>query len=262
MENLQNVQEPVENTAPVTEEVVIDQPTETDNTPTFDTYTIKHMDEEIVVDSLEKQQSLLNKGADYDRIKAKYDEASNDPSKNVIKAFADRYGLSQEEAVAELKGQLYQDELSQYAKDNGFGEDLERAKKFYELEKRDNTYTQKDKDEQAKLKREQDLMDFIDFQKEFYDKDITAEDIPNEVWEQYENGKSMTEAFLKHELKMKKEQAEIDAQNKKNDDTVIPDVTQHSAKDENVISAEWLANATPKEVAARWDEVMAFKNKK
>ena len=223
-------------------------------------YKFNKQEGELTVD---EAREYLEKGMNYDKINSKYEELSGHKGVSVVNSLAEKYGLTAEEMAAEIEESYKQQEIQKYAEDEGI-DDLDKAKRYYDLEQQNNRYKSKEQSEAQKAKRDQDLVDFVDFYKEEFGKDIDATDIPKEVWEMYDDGKPMVDAFIVHQYKQAKHQEKVEQHNQEISEAAISDVTkQGSISDEVAITDEVLDNMSQADMDRRWKEIQTYlKNRK
>jgi hypothetical protein len=156
---------------------------------------VKYLDQERELGE-EEAVALAQKGLDYDRIRAKYDE--NKPSVELIHFLADQSKMTVPEFVTFVRKQT---KLSQ-------GMDEASANRFMELEDREAEVSRKEEEQRAaqaeaskkteeqRAQQEAQQADFRRFAAKY--PDVKPETIPREVWDAVKSGASLTEAYQEH----------------------------------------------------------------
>ena len=178
------------------DEVAEEQPRE--ETPKL--WTLRHMDEEKQVGEAE-MVVLAQKGMDYDRIRAKYDEAK--PAMEMLAQFAKKAGVSTAEYITAIREQAKQAE----------GMSEAEAKRAVDLEDREARVAVKEaeanereaaKNEAATAQtaaEQRRAADIAEFQKTFPEAAKDPKAIPPEVWAEVRNGASLVVAYSKYAVK-------------------------------------------------------------
>lgn len=186
-----------------------------------DQFELKHLDEKRTVNR-DEVIALAQKGMDYDRIRAKYDEmkageTQRNAHESFLKELAESAGQSVEDmidsararmlvnkAVAEGKTLSEDDAMAQVKRDRTAAEQTETAEKP----------TEKPTEADKETERQQS---FLRFSREF--PEVKAEDIPGEVWKDFAEGKGdLADLFARQENKRLKAElaaARQDAENRK-----------------------------------------------
>ncbi len=84
---------------------------------------------------------------------------------------------------------------------------------------------------------------------------LTAEEIPDEVWEDVKNGQSLAASYALYFLKTVKEQERIEKLNAENEKKASPRVNNDPAE-ENYYSYETVKNMSPAEVRKHYAEIL------
>lgn len=186
-----------------------------------DQFELKHLDEKRTVNR-DEVIALAQKGMDYDRIRAKYDEmkageTQRNAHESFLKELSESAGQSVEDmidsararmlvnkAVAEGKTLSEDDAMAQVKRDRTAAEQTETAEKP----------TEKPTEADKETERQQS---FLRFSREF--PEVKAEDIPGEVWKDFAEGKGdLADLFARQENKRLKAElaaARQDAENRK-----------------------------------------------
>lgn len=166
---------------------------------------------------------LAQKGMDYDRIRAGYDEAK--PVMALFRDFAEKAGLTVPEYLGRIRAQAKQAQ----------GMSEEEARRSVELEDREAKIAQREAGEreareaaQAQAaretaRREKVQADIAEFMAVFPDAAAKYEEIPQSVWDDVDGGMSLVGAYSKYRAKAAADAAEAAqreantrAQNEKN----------------------------------------------
>jgi len=192
---------------------------------------IKYNKEEVNVESIEDLINGYQKGLNYDKKLQELENLQNSKLEKYAKQKADELGISVDE---------YMDRVEQYEKDqqkaqeqerleemidNGVPEDVAReviatAQLRKQLQAKENELKAK---EEAQEKEKAKNKEYEDFLKEF--PDVNPEDIPKEVFEEAEKS-SLSNAYLKWQLKETKRQLDVAKQNEENSKATIGSVTE------------------------------------
>ena len=85
--------------------------------------------------------------------------------------------------------------------------------------------------------------------------EVKAEEIPAEVWEQVENGASLTAAYAVHFVQALREKARIEALNAENEKAAPPPV-RHDGREESYFSPEAVRKMSRDEVRKHYQEIL------
>lgn len=180
-----------------TEDEVVEKQTE-ENTPKL--VPLKHLGEERMVTEAERD-ALAQKGMDYDRIRAKYEEAK--PAMELIAQFAKKAGVSTAEYITAIREQAKQAE----------GMSEAEAKRMVDLEDREARVAIREAEEAERKEAENKAVnaqtaeeqrraaDIAEFQKTFPEAAKDPKSIPPEVWAEVKNGASLVAAYSKYAVK-------------------------------------------------------------
>jgi hypothetical protein len=219
--------------------------------PSDQTFELKHLDETKTV-SREEVIALAQKGLDYDRIRGKLDElrgveaqaGENEMYAAFVKELADGAGISIEELIDGTRARILTDRANRDGKPISKEEAMKQAKQTREA------YTQSA--QQGKEVREQRLK-----QEKFREEagrfrelypDIKAEDIPAEVWQDYDRTGNLVDAWnksenqrLKNELESLRTEYENFKQDTKNEQRSTGSRKSAGASQRTAVDDEWEA---------------------
>lgn len=171
------------------------------------TWTLRHMDEIKNVGEAE-MVTLAQKGMDYDRIRAKYDESK--PAMEILSIFAKQKGVSVADYVSFLR--------TEAKKADGLSE--AEARRSIELEDREAAVTAREAEQVAERQAAEQAnaaanaaaqrrkADIDEFAREYPDVARNPDAIPKEVWDAVAAGSSLTVAYAKYTAKQAREEAE------------------------------------------------------
>lgn len=171
------------------------------------TWTLRHMDETKNVGEAE-MVTLAQKGMDYDRIRAKYDESK--PAMEILSIFAKQKGVSVADYVSFLR--------TEAKKADGLSE--AEARRSIELEDREAAVTAREAEQAAERQAAEQAnaaanaaaqrrkADIDEFAREYPDVARNPDAIPKEVWDAVAAGSSLTVAYAKYTAKQAREEAE------------------------------------------------------
>ena len=171
------------------------------------TWTLRHMDETKNVGEA-GMVTLAQKGMDYDRIRAKYDESK--PAMEILSIFAKQKGVSVADYVSFLR--------TEAKKADGLSE--AEARRSIELEDREAAVTAREAEQAAERQAAEQAnaaanaaaqrrkADIDEFAREYPDVARNPDAIPKEVWDAVAAGSSLTVAYAKYTAKQAREEAE------------------------------------------------------
>lgn len=171
------------------------------------TWTLRHMDETKNVGEAE-MVTLAQKGMDYDRIRAKYDESK--PAMEILSIFAKQKGVSVADYVSFLR--------TEAKKADGLSE--AEARRSIELEDREAAVTAREAEQAAERQAAEQAnaaanaaaqrrkADIDEFAREYPDVARNPDAIQKEVWDAVAAGSSLTVAYAKYTAKQAREEAE------------------------------------------------------
>ena len=157
----------------------------------------------------EKQVQSSEDNAKYADVRRKTESDTRD--KLIAEMYGESHGINTySEYQSAMKSQQEQEQMNELVEKNipeEYAKEMMENRKFREESK---TEKAKQAEEQAKQK------DYNDFMTEY--PGIKAEDIPTDVWESVDKGKSLVDAYAKHEMKqIKAELAEFKKGSKANE---------------------------------------------
>jgi hypothetical protein len=214
---------------------------------------IKHLDKEYDL-TLDDAKTYAQKGFDYDRIREKYD--SSKPVLSFVEELAKDAGYQDVnqylEAAREWKRQQQLEELTS----NNIPEDI--AKEIIENRQFREQYKIKEAQikEQERQTKEYDL-----FLKSY--PDVKADQIPEEVWNEFTSGKSLVDAYAKYENNLLKQELakyrETEAakqKNAENSQASTGSVTGQGAANDKLYSLDELKNLSTEDTMKNYSKVM------
>lgn len=214
---------------------------------------IKHLDKEYDL-TLDDAKTYAQKGFDYDRIREKYD--SSKPVLSFVEELAKDAGYQDVnqylEAAREWKRQQQLEELTS----NNIPEDI--AKEIMENRQFREQYKIKEAQiqEQERQTKEYDL-----FLKSY--PDVKADQIPEEVWNEFTSGKSLVDAYAKYENNLLKQELakyrETEAakqKNAENSQASTGSVTGQGAANDKLYSLDELKNLSTEDTMKNYSKVM------
>lgn len=192
---------------------------------------IKYNKEDHEVKSVEDLIENYQKGLNYDKKLQELENLQNSKLEKYAKQKADELGISVDE---------YMDKVEQYEKDQQKAQEQERLEQMIEngvpedvareviatsqlrkqLQAKENELKAKEREQAEKEAKDKEYADFL---KEF--PDVNPEDIPKEVFEEAEKS-SLSNAYLKWQLKETKNKLSVAEQNEKNSKATIGSVTE------------------------------------
>ena len=178
------------------DEVAEKQPEE--ETPKL--WTLRHMDEEKQVGEAE-MVVLAQKGMDYDRIRAKYDEAK--PAMEMLAQFAKKAGVTTAEYITAIREQAKQAEgMSEAEAKRAVDLEDREARIAVEEAKVNERKAAAEKATNAQTAEQQRrAADIAEFQKTFPEAAKDPKSIPPEVRAEVKNGASLVAAYSKYAVK-------------------------------------------------------------
>lgn len=250
----------------VVDENVVDQPQETndDNTAQEDEgleYTpkvVKHLDEEIVIDSPEKEKEFLNKGADYDRVREELDKIKSDKGLELLKSMANERGMEYEELINSMQQDTKKAKIKKFMEEydisnEELGADL--YEKMQEKEQKAEKYEEIKQKQVEQDETKKQMVDLVNYYEDLTGEELVPENIDPEVFDIAEKeGKTLIDAFNKNELKKKLKKEKVDVMNKENKEQNIGDVTKNTntgneVKRYNGYTVDELNKMSPQELA-------------
>lgn len=157
---------------------------------------IKYNKETLKLDK-DKAIEYAQKGMNYDKVKEKLDALENDPSRSFVEYQAKRYNMTVPQYLDAVRVQEEQDQLDELI-DQNIPESI--AKEMLENRKFREQYEAKEQESKTKAQQEAEFQAFLEAFP-----DAKPEDIPQFVWEEHANGKSLVDAYTRHENQTLKE---------------------------------------------------------
>ena len=167
------------------------------------TFELKHLDETRTVNREEVIQ-LAQKGMDYDRIRGKLDElrgleaqaSANELYAEFVKELADGAGISVEQMIDSTRARILVDKAKKQGQTLDMKAAMDQAKQTREAR---NQLDQKTRElREAQTKQERFREEANRFRMLF--PDVKAEEIPPEVWEDYDRGGNLADAWNKNQM--------------------------------------------------------------
>jgi len=165
-------------------------------------FELKHLDE---VRKVNRQEviELAQKGMDYDRIRGKLEElrgveaqaSENESYAEFVKELADGAGISVEELIDGTRARILMDKASKEGRTLSQADAMQSAKQTREA-KASAQQTGREAKE-ARSKQERFTEEANRFRTLF--PDVKGEDIPGEVWQDYDKGGNLVDAWNKHQ---------------------------------------------------------------
>lgn len=163
-------------------------------------YTVKYNGREVSL-SLEELKTNAQKGLNYDHIKGELDGIKKSPMMNVLDSLARKNQMTREDFVmslAESDSKKREKELLE------MGMSESDAKKFASLENA----------EKERLYREESDRPYREFCEKF--PNVSAHDIPNEVWQEFDKSGDLVKAYMDYENRRLLKQIKMLEQNNEN----------------------------------------------
>lgn len=172
--------------------------------PQSESFTLRHLDDPPVTVDREGVVRLAQQGLDYERVRTERDQlreyrSQADPALNVLKAFAEKSGMTLEEYVDYCRIQTIME--------GGVDEPTAKAQVEVEKQKAQMDAQQRADQEAQKLREEaqareqaraqaqrRDMEAFLDAYPQ-----VKAEDVPREVWEKVAAGESLVSAYARYQ---------------------------------------------------------------
>lgn len=169
-------------------------PPEDRDLPTPRTWTLNHMGQPVTISEADVP-ALAQKGLDYDRLRASYDEAR--PVMDLFRGFAERSGKTVPEFVAQLRIQAKQAAGISEAEARQAVELEDReariaAKEEYDRRQQEEARQAQAFQQQRQARVQADIQEFI---RVFPDAARDFQNIPKEVWDAVNGGMSLVAAY-------------------------------------------------------------------
>lgn len=186
-----------------------------------DQFELKHLDEKRTVNR-DEVIALAQKGMDYDRIRAKYDEmkageTQRNAHESFLKELAESAGQSVEDMIDSARARMLVNKAATEGKTLSEDDAMAQVKQARTAAEQTET-AEKPTEKPTEADKETDRQQsFLRFSREF--PEVKAEDIPGEVWKDFAEGKGdLADLFARQENKrLKAELAAVkqDAENRK-----------------------------------------------
>jgi hypothetical protein len=137
------------------------------------------------------------KGLNYDRIYPEYEKLRNNPHMSYLEQKAQKLGITIDQLIENDRKYEEQEALNQLVQQNI---PQEYAKEMLENRKFREQYTTEQKAQQERETRQKMYGEFLDAYP-----DVKTQDIPPEVWQEVKAGRSLLDAYVRHENKMLKD---------------------------------------------------------
>jgi len=165
------------------------------------TFELKHLDETRTVNR-EEVIALAQKGMDYDRIRGKLDElrgvetvaSENQSYAEFIKELADNAGITVEQLIDSTRARILTDRAAKEGRALSQTEALEQAKQTREA--RAQAMQQGKEAQEARNRQEKFREEAARFRT--LHPDVKADEIPPEVWKDYDESGNLADAWNKH----------------------------------------------------------------
>lgn len=132
------------------------------------------------------------KGLNYDNVYQRYAQLQNDPSLSFVASQAQKYGMTPQQYIEAVRQQEQQEQINQLIQRNI---PPEYAKEMLENRQFRQQYQTQQEEQQRKAAEQKQYDDFL----KTYP-DVKPEDIPVEVWQEVENGRSLVDAYRAQEV--------------------------------------------------------------
>lgn len=169
-----------------------------------ESFTLRHLDDPPVTVDREGVVRLAQQGLDYERVRTERDQlreyrSQADPALNVLKAFAEKSGMTLEEYVDYCRVQTIME--------GGVDEPTAKAQVEVEKQRAQMDAQQRAGQEAQKLREEAQAQEQARAQAQRRDMEafleaypeVKAADVPREVWEKVAAGESLVSAYARHQ---------------------------------------------------------------
>lgn len=185
------------------------KPTETVEEPTQETpkLKIKYNHEEREID-LEEAKVLAQKGMNYDKLQERVNQLQSNPALELVQQQAERYGMTVEQYVEEVRKadeQARLDELLQQNIPEEYAKEMLENRKFREQ------YQAQQKAQEEQIRRDQEALDFVQTFP-----NVKKEDIKPETWAKIEQGVPLKFAYMEQMNQELMTRIQVLEQNQKN----------------------------------------------
>lgn len=239
---------------PQADETVTEQPASTEETNNaaeqteMFKYKYNHEDKEIPI---EEARTLVQKGANYDKIQGKLEALESSPSLKFVERQAKKNNMSTEEYLDAVAKEETKNEINKIVEKEGVSESV--AIKLYKA----------DKDDKTRIKKEREEQDMIDFVKKYPD----VKELSNDFWiKQKESGESLVDFYgklstkneiqsLKDKLAKYESQEQISNKNTENAGASTGSVTGNGAA-EHLFTRDQVKNMSRAEVNKNYNKII------
>lgn len=167
------------------------------------TFELKHLDETRTVNREEVIQ-LAQKGLDYDRIRGKLDElrglekqaSENELYAEFVKELADGAGISVEQMIDSTRARILVDKAGKQGQTLDMKDALAQAKQTREAK---NQLDQQSRELREQRNKQERFREEANRFRMLYP-DVKAEEIPPEVWADYDRGGNLADAWNKNQM--------------------------------------------------------------
>lgn len=170
------------------------------------TWELRHMDEVRQVNEAD-MVTLAQKGLDYDRVRAQYDEFR--PVMDMLSTFANRQGMNTKDYIANLRAQAKQAEgfSEADARRSVELEDREAIVAAAEAERQEQAAAQMQAQQAAAAAESRRQADITEFQKTFPEAAKDPNSIPPQVWAEVRGGSSLVAAYARYAVQQARQDA-------------------------------------------------------
>jgi len=221
--------EPIEPSEPEPTEPTPTEPTEPE-APPMPKVKVKFNHEEKEL-TLEEAAILAQKGMNYDKVQSQLQQFQSDPRLSFVEEIAKEYGMTPDEYIQAVKADREQQKLNELVQQN-IPEEL--AQEIISNRQFREQWEAQQKQQAEERKKDADLNEFLDVFKQnngrAYDPD--KDNLPDSVWEDVANGKSLADAYTRHENQQLKNRIKVLEQNMKNvQASPVAGVTSHGSNE-------------------------------
>lgn len=217
---------------------------------------IKYNKEEIALDE-EKTRELAQKGMNYDKVQERLKQLESDPRLSFVEKQAQKYGFEDiGDYLKAVEQAEEQERIRELAEKEGISSEL--AERLHKLETKEQQRERQAKEYEAQKAKESNYKEFL----ETYP-DVKPEDIPQSVWQEFEKGKSLVDAYAKHENQLLKtklseieKSKEIQAKNEENAQSSTGSLGKEGSNKLPFFTKEQVEKMTPDQVNKNWKAIM------
>ena len=197
----------------------------------------------------------IQKGMNYDKVYEKVQALENDPRLGLINKLAEQSGMTSDEFISAVEEQQRLSDLNDLVSNNipeEFAQEILENRKFravYQAEQ-----TEKQKQEQL----QQTVKEFLTIYP-----DVKTNEIPQNVWDEVNQGKNLIDAYAKHEnntLKTRlaelQQKLNINQSNINNEQSSTGSVTGHGEVENVHYTREQVSKMSTQEVMKNYNAIM------